>query len=341
MGKMDDMFETVAVTVMENTQPGEARRVAITLARQLGFDETTAGRLAIVVTEAATNIVKHGGGGEILIRPLREDGERGIELLALDKGSGIANLPESRRDGVSRTGSAGTGLGAIGRLADMHDIYSQPERGTAVLARIWQERQTAHPAARLLVGAVSVAMPGETTCGDGWSVALNASGAVVLVVDGLGHGLLAAEASREAVRVFRKRPMDGPVAVLQTAHAALRSTRGAAGAVAHIDCDRRVITYAGVGNIAGVVLAASEKLNMASYAGTLGHVVRTFAGFTYAWPEDAMMVLNSDGLVTRWTLDPYPGISAHDASLIAGVLYRDFNRGHDDATVVVIKQVAA
>jgi anti-sigma regulatory factor (Ser/Thr protein kinase) len=337
---MEDMFEAAAVTVVDNTQPSEARRVAITLARQLGFDETTAGRLAIVVTEAATNIVKHGGGGEIVIRPLQADGERGIELLALDKGPGIANLAESRRDGVSRTGSAGTGLGAIGRLADMHDIYSQPDRGTAVLVRIWQERPTSHSAARVLVGAVSVAMPGETVCGDSWSMAFNASGAMVLVADGLGHGLLAAEAAREAVRVFRKRPMDGPVAVLQTVHAALRSTRGCAGAVAHIDWERRVITYAGVGNIAGVVLSASERWNMASYTGTLGHVVRTFTEFTYAWPADAIMVLNSDGLVTRWTLDPYPGISAHDASLIAGVLYRDFNRGHDDATVVVIKQVA-
>jgi anti-sigma regulatory factor (Ser/Thr protein kinase) len=337
---MDDMIETVAVTVVEQTQPGEARRVAITLARQLSFDETTAGRLAIVVTEAASNIVKHGGGGEIVFRPLQENGERGIELLALDKGPGIANLAESLRDGVSRTGSAGTGLGAITRLSDIHDIYSQPQRGTAVLARIWQERETPHPAARVLVGAVSVAMPGQTTCGDGWSVAFNAGGAVVLVVDGLGHGLLAAEAAREAVRVFRKRPLDGP-AVLQTVHDALRSTRGAAGAVAHIDCARRVITYAGVGNIAGVLLSAAARESMASQNGTLGHAVRTFTEFTYAWPEDAMMILHSDGLVTRWSLDPYPGISAHDASLIAGVLYRDFNRGRDDTTVVVIKQLAA
>jgi len=89
------------------------------------------------------------------------------------------------------------------------------------------------------------------------------------------------------------------------------------------------------------VLSASERWNMASYPGTLGHGVRTFKEFTYAWPADAMMVLNSDGLVTHRTLNPYPGISAHDASLIAGVLYRDFNRGRDDATVVVIKQGAA
>lgn len=132
----------------------------------------------------------------------------------------------------------------------------------------------------------------------------NASGAVVLVADGLGHGLLAAEASREAVRVFRKRPMDGPVAALQTAHAALRSTRGSAGAVAHIDCERRVITYAGVGNIAGVVLSASERWNMASYTGTLGHEVRTFTEFTYAWPPDAMM--GPELRRTRHPLDPRP-----------------------------------
>ena len=53
------------------------------------------------------------------------------------------------------------------------------------------------------------------------------------------------------------------------------------------------------------------------------------------------MILNSDGLLTQWSLSAYPGIAVRDASLIAAVLYRDFNRGRDDATVVVAKTAAA
>ena len=59
--------------------------------------------------------------------------------------------------------------------------------------------------------------------------------------------------------------------------------------------------------------------------------------FSYAWPEDGLLVLHSDGLSTSTGLESYPGLAARDPVLIAGVLYRDFSRGRDDATVVVAK----
>jgi anti-sigma regulatory factor (Ser/Thr protein kinase) len=334
------MIEAVAVAVAEETQPGEARRVASGMARLLGFDETSAGRVSLVVTEVATNIVKHGGGGEVLIRPLQEDDERGIELLGLDKGPGITNLAESRVDGVSRSGSAGTGLGAIARMADEHEIYSQPGRGTAVLARILQSRASASRRTRMEVAGVCVAKPGESTCGVGWAVTKRASGGVIVLADGLGHGPEAAEAARAAISIFHKHTKEAPAAILRVAHDALRSTRGAAVAIADVDCDSGIVTFSGIGNIAGAVLAVDRR-NMVSQNGTLGHTVRTISEFTYAWVPDALVILNSDGLQSQWSLNSYPGIAAKDASLIAAVLYRDFNRGRDDATVVVAKTAAA
>jgi len=334
------MIEAVAVAVADETQPGEARRVASGMAKLLGFDETAAGRVALVVTEVATNIVKHGGGGEILIRPLQQHDERGIELVGLDKGRGISNLTESRVDGVSSSGCAGTGLGAIARMADEHEIYSQPGRGTAVLARIWQSRSTAPQRTRMEVGGISVAKPGESTCGDGWAMTRRASGAVILLADGLGHGPDAAEAAREAMRIFQKHANESPAAILKVAHDALRSTRGAAVAIADVDCDSGMVTFSGIGNIAGAVLAADRR-NMVSQNGTLGHTVRSISEFTYAWVPDALVILNSDGLQSQWSLNSYPGIAARDPSLIAAILYRDFNRGRDDASVVVAKTAAA
>ena len=49
----------------------------------------------------------------------------------------------------------------------------------------------------------------------------------------------------------------------------------------------------------------------------------------------------SDGIGTSWSLDNYPGLVAAHPSLIAGVIYRDFARGRDDATVVVAKDLAS
>jgi anti-sigma regulatory factor (Ser/Thr protein kinase) len=103
--------------VTESSQVGEARRQAQAMARALGFDEGAAGRVALAVTEAATNVVRHGGGGEVLLRPLGDDAAPGIELMTVDRGPGMANVAASMRDGHSTSGSPGQGLGAIGRAA--------------------------------------------------------------------------------------------------------------------------------------------------------------------------------------------------------------------------------
>jgi hypothetical protein len=49
-----------------------------------------------------------------------------------------------------------------------------------------------------------------------------------------------------------------------------------------------------------------------------------------------VVVLYSDGLQTRWRLEAYPGLVRRHPSLIAGVLSRDFARGRDDVTVLVV-----
>ena len=145
----------------------------------------------------------------------------------------------------------------------------------------------------------------------------DASGASLFLADGLGHGSGAAEASREATRIFHQHAAEEPVAILRFVHDALRSTRGAAAAIADIDCEGGTVTFAGVGNIAGTVLADGARRNMVSHNGTLGHAARTVSEFTYPWISTALVVLNSDGLLSHWSLDGYPGIGSRDASLIA------------------------
>ena len=338
---MDELIETVVVRVVDPAEPAEARRAALAMAQKLGFDEGGAGRVALVATEAATNLVKHGAGGEIVIQVVVDEKRRGIELLALDKGPGMPNLGNSMRDGVSTSGTHGTGLGAIARVPDVHDIYSRPGQGTAVLARFWDEASRRKAPRGIAVGGISVPRPGERVCGDRWALRRWPRGVGVVVADGLGHGPQAAEAAEAMTRVFLEHADDGPAATLQLGHDALRSTRGAAAAIAAIDGERGIVTYGGVGNIAGTVLTDGSRRNMVSHNGTLGHQMRTVGEFTYPWSHAALLVLCSDGLVSHWTLDAYPGLGARDPSLVAAVLYRDFTRGRDDVTVVVAKAEAA
>ena len=308
-------------------------------ARALGFTDKDIGNLALVVTEAATNLVKHAVGGQLLWRALEHDHGAGLEILALDRGPGITNVGECLRNGYSTAGSPGTGLGAIARLATEFDIYSLPGKGTALLARFWSGRLAgARPASALELGVVCLAKPGEQSCGDGWTQVAQADRQVLLVADGLGHGFDAAAAAQAAVQVLHKQPRLAPAALIEAAHAALRSTRGAALAVAELNPGQQAVRFAGVGNIAGVVFNAGGSRHLVSHNGTVGHTLLKVQEFSVPWSPGALLIMHSDGLATHWDLTAYPGLLGRDPSLIAGVLYRDYTRGYDDVTVLVLKQ---
>jgi anti-sigma regulatory factor (Ser/Thr protein kinase) len=330
--------DPVAIAVTEVTQVGEVRRAVAAFTTLLGFESAAASRASIVATEAANNLVKHAREGIMVLRSLESAGDLGIEVLALDNGPGMGDLGRCLRDGFSTAGSPGTGLGAIVRLSAFTDFYSRPPTGTALLMRFWSGLSAPPPSPHCLqVGAVSLAKSGEEVCGDAWAVAREDERTLLLIADGLGHGPAAAEASRTAVRIFRDNTHLALVEILQTIHRALRSTRGAAIAVAKVDLDAEVIRFSGVGNIAGVVLAGGASQSMMSHNGTVGHEARKFQELTYPFPKGALLVMHSDGLMSRWGFDAYPGLLSHDPALVAGVLYRDFQRGRDDVTVLVAR----
>jgi anti-sigma regulatory factor (Ser/Thr protein kinase) len=330
----------VRIVVEENSKTAEARRTAREMALGLGMDEGGAEHVAIVVTEACTNLLKHASRGLVLLQTTTEEAEAlpALELLAVDQGPGMSNLDQCLRDGFSTGSSPGQGLGAIQRMSKQSDIYTLPGKGTVVLARWWPSRNGWKPASTVRLGSINVSMPGEEVCGDSWGCVRNAEDLVILVADGLGHGLDARLAATEAVRQLYEHPELPPAALLKRVHEALRSTRGAAVAVARIDCIHGKLTFAGVGNISARVYAGSEtRQNLVSLNGTAGHQCERIQEFSYAWPEDGLLVLHSDGLSTGTGLESYPGLAARDPALIAGLLYRDFCRGRDDATVVVAK----
>src|SRR5262249_13303323 len=325
---------TVSVPMSETSQPGEARRAAMRLASRAGLDDEAMGKVAIAVTEAASNVVKHGHGGDVILRSLRDGKAHGVEMLALDRGAGMKNVSECFRDGYSTTGTAGTGLGAIRRLSSEFDVHSIPGVGTAVLARFWS---AAPPKPELEVGAVCVPKPGEIVCGDAWAAGRRAGVTVIVVVDGLGHGVPAADAAGAALTTFATSRAAEPRILLEGIHAALRPTRGAAVAIAALDPRRRLVQYAGLGNIAGAILGNGPVRHMASHNGIAGDEARRLHPVSYPWPEGSLVVIHSDGLGTHWDLDRYPGLVQREPSLVAGVLYRDFARRRDDVTVVVAR----
>jgi anti-sigma regulatory factor (Ser/Thr protein kinase) len=326
----------VGFRIRESSQRGEVRRAAEARADALGFGDEDTGRVALVVSELAGNLVKHAPrGGEIFVGALERSGGAAIEVVCVDEGPGIADRQEALRDGYSTAGSTGTGLGAVERLSDDFDLYSPPGYGTIVVSRIWRDRRPERPAVD--IGGVCAAMDGEEVTGDAYAMAEADGRLRIVVADGLGHGVDAGRASAEAVRVFRREQQRPVGEVLATMHAALRATRGAAVAVAEIDHEARTLDYAGLGNIAGVIVGRETIRNLVSHNGTVGHSSRRIQQFRYELPADALLVLHSDGLKSRWSLDGYPGLLQRAPGIVAAILYRDFQRGRDDATAVVAR----
>jgi len=332
------MKEPIALSITESSQVGEARRAAAALSEALGLNETQRGKVALSVTEIANNLVLHARQGELILRALQEDRVGGLEILAIDRGPGMADIRRCLEDGYSTAGTPGKGLGAIERLSHLFEIYSQVPEGTVLVSRVWAQSPPSPSSGELALGVVNQPLAGEEVSGDTWAAARRPKGHVVLVADGLGHGTLAAEASREAVRVLAENPNLAPMELLQRADAAMRHTRGAAAAVAELDFERREVRFAGVGNISAAIVTPEKSCSLVSHNGTLGHQARKFQEFVHPWPQGALLVMHSDGLGTQWRLPRYPGLYAKHPSLIAGILYRDFSRKRDDVTVLVTRE---
>jgi anti-sigma regulatory factor (Ser/Thr protein kinase) len=325
------------VRVQENTDIASARRTAAQFAQKAGLGEEDLGALAIVVTEAAGNLIKHGRGGDLILRNVSGDSHPLIEIIAIDSGVGMANIARCFEDGYSTAGSPGTGLGALARLSKFHDLYSAPDKGTVLLAHVGA-RTANHADTVVEIGAINVPYPGEEVSGDAWAFDVSPRRIRLIVADGLGHGIFAAEASAAAIEFVNDERSPDPLAVVQNAHARLRSTRGGAIAIVDIDVAGRSLTFAGVGNVAGSIISPAQlRRQMVSINGTLGQEVRNPRQYQYPAEPGALVILHSDGLSTHWSLDKYPGLFQRHPSVIAGVLFRDFRRTRDDATVVVAR----
>ena len=315
---------------------GQARRHAAQISVTLGFDEVTAGRAALVVTELGSNLVKHAQNGRLLIASRQFDQRSGdIEILSIDDGPGIADMDKCMRDGFSTGGTPGTGLGAAKRLASDFDIHTAAPAGTVIVARV---RAREVPGEVFRVGVVAICAPGETVCGDSWAVAVDGSRAAALMADGLGHGPLAHEAAQAAVAHFCSEPFQAPSALIQTAHGLLRSTRGAAVAVAGLDAAGSTVNSTGAGNIVTRIVSGVSDKTLLSQHGTVGLQIHRPQEMSTPWPPHALIVMHTDGVMQRWPRAALTPVLSRDPSLAAAILLRDYCRGRDDATVMVVRR---
>jgi anti-sigma regulatory factor (Ser/Thr protein kinase) len=323
----------------DKTYRGLVRSELRKLSELAGFTGHRLGEAEIIIAEITSNLVKHTAkGGEILARVFKQT-VPGIEFIAIDRGPGMSKPLKMMEDGLSTSNTLGQGLGAIRRLSDEFDLYSLPGWGTVLFSRLYLGKNIVLQPGRLDINALNVCKNNETVCGDQWWAESDGKKYRFAMIDGLGHGILANAAAREAVEAFRHTPQPVPVDQLRTIHERLKKTRGAVVTVAYLDLINQQLRYVGVGNIAMKVVSPSRAQGCLSYNGIVGHIMPTTLNnhIQQIDRRTDMLIMHSDGLSARWDLQKYPGIYQHHGMTICAVLYKDFDRNNDDSTILVAK----
>jgi anti-sigma regulatory factor (Ser/Thr protein kinase) len=332
---LDQPEDLAWIRLEDDSAIGSARRAAADVAAKLGFSPERVSEVAIVTTELATNAVVHASAGSLLVRVRRGELEARLELIVTDAGPGMIDVEASFEDGVSTRGTLGVGLGSARRLANVFDLYSRPEVGTVMHAVL--SPSAGEPAVVGRVDGLTRPITGEHVCGDAWAAKVDGDRTAIIVADGLGHGELAAAASRAAVESFLEEPWRDPVEAIERTHRRIAGTRGAAVLVLELDAGAGNVHWAGVGNVVGRVVGPDKVSNVTSQPGIVGHRLGHVRSFHADVPPGSVIALHSDGLTSKWDLSKWPGLSHRSAPLIAAVLLREAGLRQDDASVVVVR----
>jgi len=184
------------------------------------------------------------------------------------------------------------------------------------------------------------ALGGERQSGDASLVQATASGVLVAVVDGLGHGDEAAAAAAVAIRTLREHAGEPVASLLRCCHEAMRLTRGAAVTLAALDADQQTLSWTGVGDVEAVLIPSRqgpprEKLCLTNRGGVVGYRLPVVeARVVPVYPGD-LLILATDGIDGRFVSDEMPPHGAPDH--LAHAILDRHGKATDDALVLVLR----
>lgn len=184
------------------------------------------------------------------------------------------------------------------------------------------------------------AVAGETESGDQYVVEMYESGALVSVIDGLGHGPKAATAAKAAVAVMENHYRDSVVPLLKRCHEQLRGTRGVVMSLATFDLRESRLTWLGVGNVRGLLLRAdpyAEKSRewLLLRGGVVGYQIPTLRPAVISLEPGDTLVFTTDGVRSGFA-DELPSNELTPQEM-ADRIFEDYRRGTDDTLVLIVR----
>lgn len=324
------------ISIRDDASITLVRELVRELGGELGLAQEVVETVAIAATELARNQLVHARGGRFAARSIERRGVCGLELVAADRGPGLAD-PTGALDGkISTSGGLGSGLASVRSLMDELDFDIRLGEGTC----LWARKFAARVPYRSEIAILGRPCEGETESGDDATFVRQGDALTIGVADGLGHGILARDVAAPAVALLRNRAELEPVAILRAVDDALQRTRGAVMAVARVDLQLRQIEHAAIGDVRTSTYRPRESRRFSSVAGVLGAADqrgRKCVAEREPMQDREVIVMSSDGITTRADISDELLLLGRHPIVIAAHLLEHFGRSNDDAMVLVAR----
>jgi hypothetical protein len=191
----------------------------------------------------------------------------------------------------------------------------------------------------LLWGAAAAPLPGQTESGDRLLVEIFEEGALVAVVDALGHGRRAAQIAVRTVDILRQHARGDVVSLIERCHAALRERDGAAMSLASFDWRSHRMSWLGIGNVAGVLvpsgfLVEAPARHLLVRSGVVGGDLPLMEPSVLAFAPGDTLIMATDGIQERFADDLPSGLEPQP---LAEHIFAHHGKSTDDALVLVAR----
>lgn len=198
---------------------------------------------------------------------------------------------------------------------------------------------TANASPMIEWGVATLILPGQAISGDLHLVKPFANGALVAVVDGLGHGDEAATAARLAMATLDSQPAGSLPLLLERCHRAMSKTRGAVMSMAWFNSWDNTMTWLGVGNVDGTLLRADGAVkpgreSLMLRGGVVGYQLPHMRESVLPVSPGDTLILVTDGIRANFS----EGVRLWEApQQIADHLMSAYQKGTDDALALVVR----
>lgn len=190
-------------------------------------------------------------------------------------------------------------------------------------------------------GVASAVMPGESESGDSYVVEGFDQGVLVGVVDGLGHGSEAALAARTVGATLADFARESVIALFRHCNEAAQKTRGVVMSLASFSNKDSTMTWAGVGNVEGLLLRADANASPAAEylllrSGGVGFNLPELRATVIPLQRGDMLIFATDGIRSNFSQALLLNLHETPQRIAERILAQNL-KGTDDALVLVAR----